>query len=182
MAVAADSMGVPAGSTEAAGPVPARAVGVGSTAEGEGVSRRPVAAASTAVEVGSAEASSTRAGFAGASSAGATRGSTASAGLVSSETSGSVPVAVPGLHLRPAGGDPAGAPGVRAAVDTSDTHVLVLLRRRQGVLPLHPRVRGRVAQGGAHARSRLMPPTGPVFCRLAVPSKARERGTPCARS
>src|SRR6266850_2280770 len=57
-----------------------------------------------------------------------------------------VPVAVPDLHLRAAVGDPAGAPGVgAAAVLIEDPDVLVLLRRRQGVLPLYATVPGWVA-------------------------------------
>src|SRR5882724_8195026 len=57
-----------------------------------------------------------------------------------------VPVAVPDLHLRATVGDPAGAPGVgAAAVLIDDPDVLVLLRRRQGVLPLYATVPGWVA-------------------------------------
>ncbi len=64
----------------------------------------------------------------------------------------------PSPYLRATGRHPAGAPGVRtAAVLPSDPDVLVLLRRRQGVLPLHPTVPGRVAQGGP-LPGRLMAP------------------------
>src|SRR5690242_9166550 len=59
-----------------------------------------------------------------------------------------VPIAVPRLHLRTPTRDPAGSPGVLGtAVLPRDPDVLVLLRRRQGVLPLHPTVPGRVAHG-----------------------------------
>jgi hypothetical protein len=79
-------------------------------------------------------------------------------------------------------------PQVSAQQLTDDPDILVLLRRRQGVLPLHPTVPGWVAQGGPHPgrltasmfiRAVGAPPDSDGHCARL---NSREKGIPCARS